>query len=193
MRLCGASVKMDYGLEESGASTNSVKDALVSYFGYNESSMSLIKRSDYKQSVWNQMIYDEIKNGRPVFYSGKSSSGGHAFIIDGYDKNDYFHVNWGWGGDMDDYFILYSLNGYNSDQVAIIGIDSPNELVEHKYAYATYKDNTLTFHYDNKREERQETIYTSFSPVYDKENRAAGRQSASRQEKRKEKAVPGLS
>ena len=172
MRLCGASVKMDYGVEESAASNSAAREAFVSYFGYNESSISSVNRSSYQQSTWTQLIYDEIKNRRPVLYSGKSSQGsGHAFIIDGYDDNDYFHVNWGWGGDKDDYFLLSSLNDYNFNQSAIIGIEPPNGMIEHKYAYATYKDNTLTFHYDNKREERQETIYTSFLPVYDKENR----------------------
>jgi len=167
MKLCGASVNMDYGIEESGASTSAAKDALVSYFGYKETSLSLIKRSGYQQSMWNQIIYDELKNSRPVFYSGTSSSESHAFIIDGYDKEGYFHVNWGWGGYQDGYFLLNSLNGYNSGQTAIIGIEPPNGLVEHKYAYATYKDNTLTFHYDNKRNERLETMYTDMSPYYD--------------------------
>ncbi len=29
---------------------------------------------------------------------------GHAFVLDGYDKNGLYHVNWGWGGASDGYF-----------------------------------------------------------------------------------------
>ena len=36
----------------------------------------------------------------PLYYSGsdESGAGGHAFVCDGYDENDYFHFNWGWSG-----------------------------------------------------------------------------------------------
>lgn len=33
-----------------------------------------------------------------MFFSGFSSNAGHSFIIDGYSSEDFFSVNWGWGG-----------------------------------------------------------------------------------------------
>ena len=54
----------------------------------------------------------DLAAGRPVIYGGQSYrnddegtlAGGHAFIFDGYDTMDYFHVNWGWGGSCNGYY-----------------------------------------------------------------------------------------
>ena len=54
--------------------------------------------------------------------------GGHAFVIDGYDSGRY-HVNWGWDGQSNGFFMLTGLNvtgaSYNDYQDAVIGIQSP--------------------------------------------------------------------
>ena len=158
MLLAGCSVKMNYGLGASSAAAREASKALVDYFDY-KSSISYELRKNYTSKVWNQKIYNEISNGRPVIYGGQGSGGGHAFIIDGYDKDDYFHVNWGWGGYEDDYFLLSALQDYNNEQEAIIGIEGKGN-PEHKYAYAFLdEDNVLTFCYDNERETRTGTLF----------------------------------
>lgn len=74
------------------------------------------------------MMVRELREGRPVLYSGFGSGDGHAFVIDGYDGSGMFHVNWGWGGSRDEYYVLSVLNpynngdGYSSNQSAIIGV-----------------------------------------------------------------------
>ena len=73
-----------------------------------------------------------------MLYGGKSSRGGHAFICDGYDADGYFHINWGWGGLHDGYYLLSVVNpekggagsgssadGYAMKQDALIGIQAP--------------------------------------------------------------------
>ena len=46
----------------------------------------------------------------PVFYMGVTSDeGGHAFVCDGY-RDGYFHINWGWSGVSNGYFLLWSLD-----------------------------------------------------------------------------------
>lgn len=62
------------------------------------------------------------------------STGGHAFVIDGYSSDRFFHVNWGWGGVSDGYFRLTAMDpsqqgigaatttGYNYYQWAMLGI-----------------------------------------------------------------------
>ena len=158
MLLAGCSVKMNYGLGASSAAAREASKTLVDYFDY-KSSISYELRKNYTSKVWNQKIYNEISNGRPVIYGGQGSGGGHAFIIDGYDKDDYFHVNWGWGGYEDDYFLLSALQDYNNEQEAIIGIEGKGN-PEHKYAYAFLdEDNVLTFCYDNEREKRTGTVF----------------------------------
>ena len=152
MLLAGCSVKMNYGLNASSAAAREALKALVDYFDYKEG-ISYEVRKNYTSKIWNQKMYDELSNGRPVIYGGQGSGGGHAFIIDGYDKDDYFHVNWGWGGYQDDYFLLSALQNYNNDQEAVIGIEGKGN-PEHKYAYAFLEDDVLTFCYDNEREKR---------------------------------------
>ena len=97
MQYCGWSVKMNYGPSASGASSNMVADALKNYFGYN-STTQYVSRSLYTYENWVKMIYHELSEGRPVFYAGSSVDNGHAFVCDGYQADDYFHINWGWEG-----------------------------------------------------------------------------------------------
>ena len=132
MQKCGSAVEMDYGVGASGAYVSSVATALKEYFDY-DASTQYIRRDDYSQARWNQRIYNELAEGRPVLYGGQSAiNGGHAFVIDGYDKDDYFHVNWGWRGEHNGFFLLSLLDpyesanpqesGFNSSQEAIVGI-----------------------------------------------------------------------
>jgi len=107
MYHCGASVKMDYTIDESGASTVNVLSALVN-FGYDKSIEKKTKNEDGK--IWDNLIREQIDMGMPVFYSGSYLCSGHAFVCDGYDNTGLFHFNWGWGGDKDGYYVTSSLN-----------------------------------------------------------------------------------
>ena len=122
MLYCGTAVKMDYG-QSSGAFTTSAAAALRNYFGY-KTTTKCISRSNYTYGKWVDIIYHELQEGRPVIYGGVASSlSGHEFVCDGYDAEDYFHMNWGWAGMCDGYFKLSVLDPY--DKRATIG-SSPN-------------------------------------------------------------------
>ena len=80
-------------------------------------------------AAWEQAIYVEVANERPVLVLGCTSSGGcHIFIVDGYNaETDMYHVNWGWGGSCNGYFRLSVLDAtsakaYSSNKQAIVGI-----------------------------------------------------------------------
>lgn len=131
MKYCGVSVKMDYSPSASGASSSYVVTALKNYFGY-DAGTHYVWRSSYSDDAWDELIYNELANGRPVHYSGQGSEGGHAFVCDGYDGDGYYHINWGWGGYCDANFRLSDLTpsgsgigsdggGFNDKQGAIIG------------------------------------------------------------------------
>lgn len=105
----GCAVQADYGTDGTGASTTAVVDALVKYFNYDKSAISHY-RDAYTNEDWYAMIKDELKNKRPVLYSGYNNESGHAFVLDGYTSDNYFSVNWGWGGSYDGYFLLDALN-----------------------------------------------------------------------------------
>lgn len=132
MRYCGQAVCMQYSPYGSGA--NVYANTMTSYFGYSNTARDVV-RQDYTSETWEQLIYDELAANRPVLYAGASGSGGHQFVCDGYDGNGLFHINWGWGGMSDGYFVLSllnpddqgiggstSANGYTIGQEAIIGL-----------------------------------------------------------------------
>ncbi len=108
MRYVGQSMEMDYG-PESGSSTQMAVKGLVTYMGYDQNA-SCESRANYTIQAWHDLIYNELKVNRPVLYGGQSSGGGHSFVVDGYDGNGLYHINWGWGGYCDGYFSLEVLN-----------------------------------------------------------------------------------
>ncbi len=128
MRYCGQSVSMKYGVSFSGSYTEEIADALRYYFGYSKTVHS-VEREGYTLESWKKLIWDELNQKRPVCMGASSSDGGHAFVIDGYDGNGMFHVNWGWEGDCDNYYAIDVMNpepdklpiGYNSKQSVVIG------------------------------------------------------------------------
>ncbi len=109
MQYCGAAVQMIYGTSASSAYNPSIVEALTTYFGY-DGSTSYAERQHYTYQQWIDLIYGELAEGRPVILGGQSLGGGHSFVCDGYDTDDYFHINWGWGGNSDAYFRLSVLN-----------------------------------------------------------------------------------
>lgn len=144
MYHCGVSVDMDYSPQVSGAYVISDQSpvqhcseyALKNYFGY-ATSMHGELRANYSESQWISMLKAELDASRPILYAGFGSGGGHAFVCDGYDNNNFFHFNWGWGGAYDGYFAVGALNpsgtgtgggtgGYNSGQQVLIGIEPAN-------------------------------------------------------------------
>ena len=144
MKICGSAVQETYNPIGSGASDNGAMIAFGKYFDY--PNCSLISRYEL-EDCWNDIIYDELKNGRPVYYSGsKEGGGGHAFVVDGYDGKDYFHVNWGWGN-SDGFYLLTDLEGFNSYQEAIIGINPPGS--DSPAPYGVFSKGVLTLYYDS--------------------------------------------
>ena len=129
-RYCGQSIEMDYGPGGSSATSELASLALVKYFGYNKSTHA-IYRVGYSPDEWENEIYQELAAGYPIIYSGLSIyDNGHTFIVDGY-KDGLYHVNWGWGGWFDTYFVLtvmdsmgpdYPDKTYSEEQSAIIGV-----------------------------------------------------------------------
>lgn len=111
MEACGVSVGMDYTTKGSGAITSDIPYALIHFFNYGKSA-KYNDRSYYKPDEWYAAILSDLIEGRPVEYSAVDpNSGGHAFILDGYDsKSQRFHFNWGWNGDGDGYFSLDALD-----------------------------------------------------------------------------------
>ncbi|MCD8202763.1 MAG: C10 family peptidase [Prevotella sp.] len=136
MHYAGQAVQMEYDVSSSGALLESIPPALQNYFGY-ECGGTIAVGANYKYnelgsfrsySDLDNLLYNELKDGYPFILSGVSADDyGHAFIVDGYDGNGYYHINWGWNGYLDGYFSLCLLNATNDIsfpfyQSAVIGI-----------------------------------------------------------------------
>lgn len=105
MYHCGVSVDMNFSPSGSGANSWDVPYAIRHYFSYTNQ-CSLKSRDEYSLTNWQNLLKEQFDLGWPVYYSGFSNDGGHAFVCDGYDDNDLFHFNWGWGGSSDGWFVI---------------------------------------------------------------------------------------
>lgn len=107
---CGISVEMMYSPQGSGAYSSDVPFAASQFFGYNYA--ELLDMWYYDNEEWAEALKEELDKGRPMYYSGQDDEGrgGHAYVCDGYDENNFFHFNWGWGGRDDAYCAIGALN-----------------------------------------------------------------------------------
>ena len=132
-RYCGQMLKMNYSPTGSGSTVKRID--VFKNLGYN-SRVSTLYRQFYNDSEWVELIKAELNAGRLVVYGGKVPVSGspHAFIIDGYDSEDYLHVNWGWYGISDGWFqisamIATYLDGttrhYSSSNNFLKGLEPP--------------------------------------------------------------------
>lgn len=162
----GTGLKAAYNLSENGGTSvwdNMPEIVFKDYFGYGNG-IQLVRRADaIPESEWDNLICNELANGRPVLYSGQGSAGGHSFVIDGYDGAGKYAINWGWGGYQDNYFALSALNpelggagagagGFNYNQSALVGISpttvTPYEIKETVVLtteYITLPDGDVTY------------------------------------------------
>lgn len=119
MYHAGVSENMKYS-SLSSADSKKGAIALINNFNYDRA-LTRGERKYFTDNDWENVIYNELANGRPVLYSGTSVNGdetiGHEFICHGYNADyDLYAINWGWAGLYDGYFALtgkMALNPYN--------------------------------------------------------------------------------
>lgn len=128
----GVMLKSDYKTGETAAYMAHIANALITYMDYDKSIM-FRERKMFMQEDWYDLLKNEFDNNRPVIYGGYNEKAGHAFVLDGYTTENYFSVNWGWGGYCNGYFKLDAMvpsgsgiggnnDHYNDGQNAVIGL-----------------------------------------------------------------------
>ncbi|MBQ0021307.1 MAG: C10 family peptidase, partial [Bacteroidales bacterium] len=101
----GIAENMDYD-QESGTETYYATYALATFFGYSKEAQ-MIQRDYYNYAEWNDLLKKELAASRPVVIGGSQKTNavlGHEFVLDGYDKDGMYHINWGWGGMSNGYY-----------------------------------------------------------------------------------------
>jgi len=114
----GASVDMNYGPDGSGMWNHKGAYTMHTYFDYNPSTEYLFKDSLAVDFDWNGTLVNHLDQKIPLYYAGWSDYDfimGHAFILDGYSDSTHYHINWGWGGSSDGYFLISDLTPGGSD------------------------------------------------------------------------------
>lgn len=154
LRNVGASLNMDYDLTGSGTSTAKIPIALTQYYNY-DTDMFVANPGDFTDEQWHRLLQQELASGRPVYYSGLGSlNEGHAFVIDGVMEKDgyaYYHVNWGWDGLCNGYFLLNMLQpgtvgtggvqgaNYSNQAQMVVGIQPENGMENTRLSCKEYK------------------------------------------------------
>ncbi|MDD6185717.1 MAG: C10 family peptidase [Bacteroidales bacterium] len=142
---CGTAIDMMYGPDGSGAYSQEVPEAMASYFRYNTDAQ-YVSKHHYSDSSWHVILRADLDILQPIYYSGYSEQGGHAFVCDGYNSDDYFHFNFGWGGASNGFYATqstddndYAVGGYSHWQSAIVNLHPT------VHSYPTYcNDRILT-------------------------------------------------
>ena len=140
----GAMSGAKYNPNGTSAAYTYVTKAMMRHMKY-QKGMLYLKKKFFTDALWEKMLREEIDNRRPVLYEGFTPyNAGHGFVCDGYDLDDRFHINWGWSGDSDGFYMLSNLNpysqgagsfagGYNSRQGAVFRIQPQYEGVERNH------------------------------------------------------------
>ena len=148
-RYCGQACKSRYG--NSGTSTGSYsydqRDGFKT-FGYNENLQLIGKDPSYyndnsnKYSIdeWCELIRIELEAGRPIPYHDMWE--GHAWVLDGFDADGKFHMNWGFNGKFDGWYEIdaMSFHPYGDSEIWDFSqsSNSGNEMVINCIPYEGY-------------------------------------------------------
>ena len=143
MKDTGTALKMRYSPYESYSFYIDALIAFSKYFGYSKDARMEMAES-YTYDKWVAILKENLNEFGPTFYSGQTTSGGHAFVVDGYDNMNYFHFNFGWNGSSNGYYYLPDNLGFSYYQRALTNL-YPDE-----NGTSQYTDNIAAYYYSNK-------------------------------------------
>ena len=149
--IIGTSSWLTYGAT-TGGSIYDVINPLGSQF---QMTAQYAIKKNYSQTEWEDLLYNELAQGRPVLYAGTKGNTGHAVVIDGYDAaSRLFHFNFGWGGDEDGYYTvddLTGMDGYSESQKCVYGILPKSIADDTAFRPATQSQRLSLSHLGNDR------------------------------------------
>ncbi len=100
---CGVLAEQVYN--SGGSGTFGVGQAMTAYERMNFEGMELLDESS--PDLMQRMI-DNMMEGKPVHYAVVTPAwdSGHNVVLDGYNSDGYFHINYGWGGSSDGWYLV---------------------------------------------------------------------------------------
>ena len=115
----GVMCQAKYGNSSTSAGSASGVPRLATYMYYDKS-IILNYHNYLTDDQWRTILREEIGGGRPVvcFANIPAGGAGHNFVIDGYDAEGRFLVNWGWNAGSNGYYHVGAFyNSYNIGQI----------------------------------------------------------------------------
>jgi hypothetical protein len=109
----GVSVNMSYDAAGSGAYSTDVDNAFVDHWKGTSTYATFATPTFGTADASYNTIKAQLDAGRPWYWSGNDGTmggAGHAFVLDGYRDDTWYHFNWGWGGGYNGWFHRGSLS-----------------------------------------------------------------------------------
>jgi hypothetical protein len=120
----GVGCDMVYGPQSSGMYNHKAAHTMRSFFKYSPETEYVYR--DSTSMDWDSLLVAHLDQKIPMYYAGWSvpNINGHAYIVDGYQGDHFYHFNWGWGGSYDGYFYTENLtpggNNFNLAQELVV-------------------------------------------------------------------------
>lgn len=147
---CGVSAHMAYGYGYVGpnapdGSSSNTANALTGFkanWGYSETvtaldAQSIIGGNNANYYRWGDTLKAELRKLRPIYFSANTGEegSGHAFLLDGFDANGLFHINWGWEGLGNAFYQINwlvdpqgtGMTSYNNDENVLYNLFPANQ------------------------------------------------------------------
>ena len=117
LKTCGDKASVNYGCSFSWTTTNNIESGMrdMHYPKSNKRRRGDIDTGEW----WPNLIKRQLNNSWPVIYRGdKNDFSGqkHFWVISGYNQDDKFYCNWGWGYSNLKYNGYYALNSMKIDK-----------------------------------------------------------------------------
>lgn len=125
MYCASFSVATSFSKKSGSARSEIVGHQLMRYFKYSPDCQHIELR-DFDKERWTDIIKENLDSKAPIIYFANSESEGHAFILDGYNGEGMYHINWGWNGSANGYFNLLNLSpldfSFNNNHRMVVNI-----------------------------------------------------------------------
>jgi hypothetical protein len=185
---CGLAAKQVYTSQGSG--TFGVIQAYDAYIRFGCSTVELLDSND--ADLYDR-LKQNIKDTLPAHLAivDESWSTGHNVVVDGYNSDDYYHLNFGWGGSYNGWYLLpeeipYNLTVVEGLVVDIMkkiptGINSPESIAESASFFPNPVHDLAYLNYSLK--ERGTVVFSIYDPSgkvilnYEYSNQMPGRYS----------------
>lgn len=106
-----------------GANSREAIWRMSEYMGFDKG-VERNSRDARSAQEWKDIIKAEVDAGCPLVFTGTSTAtgGSHAFLIDGYDSEDRFALNFGWNGSDNGFYQIDAFGAYTKSQVVYTGV-----------------------------------------------------------------------